>query len=544
MSSRLLAGVVLLAATTIATKAATLALPSQTPSRPRLVVLLVADQFRADFLDQYGRQWTGGLHRMVTQGAVFTRAAYPYAITKTCAGHATISTGTPPSIHGMIDNDWWDVTAHREQGCTVDRTVTDIPYGGRPARERHSAALMMAPAFADELQRQIAGARVVSVALKPRSAIGLGGHGGAGSTVVWEEDNGTWATSTAYPQGRSPDVDEFVTANPQSAMRGQIWDRLLPPGAYRYQDDAPGELAPRVFPHLMTGLTDGAYLDRWERSPYADAFVADLGRLLTARQALGQKDGRTDMLAMSFAAPDYVGHHWGPRSHEVQDILIRLDRQLGQLFDQLDATIGRDQYVVAFSSDHGVGILPEQGEDVMGVAGGRIDKLNVAKVVDLALAGRFGQQSYVEAVTSTYIYFRPGVLERIESTDGAKRTVELAVRNIPGIERMYWASDLAATTPTSDRMLTGLRKSYFPTRSGQLVYLPRPNWIVSGDEASHGTMHSYDTDVPLILLGAGIKPGRYSSPRTPLDIAPTLAQLAGIAMPSAQGVVLAEALNR
>jgi predicted AlkP superfamily pyrophosphatase or phosphodiesterase len=544
MTLRPLPGVGLIAAVAIAMAGVPVVPAQRPPARPRLIVLLVADQFRADFVDQYSRQWTGGLHRMVTQGAVFTRAAYPYAITKTCAGHSSIGTGTLPSTHGMIDNDWWDASKHRTQGCTEDRTVIDIPYGGRQAREHHSAALLMAPTLGDELQRQIPSARVVSVALKPRSAIGLGGHGGPHATIVWEEDNGTWATSTAYAQAPSADVDEFVTANPQSAVRGQIWDRLLPAGAYRYQDDAPGELAPRVFPHLMTGLTAGAYLDRWERSPYADAFVADLGKLLTTRQALGQQEGRTDMLAMSFAAPDYVGHHWGPRSHEVQDILIRLDRELGRLFDQLDATIGRDKYVVAFSSDHGVAILPEQGEEVMGVAGGRINKLDVAKVVDLALAGRFGQQSYVEAVTSTYIYFRPGVLERIEENEGTKRAVELAVRNIPGIERTYWSSDLSASGPSSDRVLAGLRKSYFATRSGQLAYLPRPNWIVSSDEASHGTMHAYDTDVPLILLGAGIKPGRYGSPRTPLDIAPTLAELAGISMPSAQGVVLTEALRR
>jgi hypothetical protein len=444
----------------------------------------------------------------------------------------------------MIDNEWWDRSTQRLLPCTADRTAVAIPFGPGTPSEHHSAALLRAPAFADELQRQLPETRVVSLALKPRSAIGLGGRGGPNATIVWEEDNGTWSTSTAFAQSPPADVNEFVKANHQSTMRGQIWERLLPPTAYRHEDAAPGEIVPQMFPHLLHGPTDGAFLDAWERSPYADTFIADLAsRLITSRQ-LGQHDQRTDLLALSLAGLDYVGHHWGARSHEVQDILIRLDRRLGQLFDLLDRTVGPDRYVMAFSSDHGVSLVPEQSPSVTGAPGGRIKSSDVGRVVELALAGRFGLQSFVEAATSTYVYFRPGVLDRVQSNEAAMRAVEMAIRNVPGIERTYWARDLASREPTSDRLLAGLRKSYVPGRSGDLVFMPRPNWIVSADEASHGTMHPYDTDVALILYGFGVKPGQYATARTPLDIAPTLAAIVRISMPSAEGSVLIEALGK
>ena len=175
---------------------------SQTrPEPPRLVVLLVVDQFRADYSETYGHQWKHGLRRIFDRGAVFRRAAYPYAGSLTCPGHSTIGTGTLPFVHGMISNSWYDRSARRTALCSADPQATAVTFGGGRGVERHGPMSLMVPTFSDELRRQAKRQpKIVALSLKPRSSIGLGGHGGPGTMVIWEEDNGTWSTSDRYTE--------------------------------------------------------------------------------------------------------------------------------------------------------------------------------------------------------------------------------------------------------------------------------------------------------------------------------------------------------
>ena len=202
---------------------------------PRLVVILVADQFRADYVTQYSDMWTAGLREIFTKGASFTEAAYPYAVTKTCAGHATMATGVFPATHGMIDNAWYSAATHEYLNCTEDHAARALTFGGRAGRETHSARMYQVPNFADELKRQMAGRpKVVSLSLKARSAIGLGGHGGVNTTIVWKEDGGvTFSTSDALTRRSSEFVEAFVRANPITLQQFQTWDRLKPATTYK-----------------------------------------------------------------------------------------------------------------------------------------------------------------------------------------------------------------------------------------------------------------------------------------------------------------------
>ncbi len=185
---------------------------------PRLVVLLVIDQFRGDYADLYGQQWSHGLARLFGSGATFPLAAYPYANTVTCSGHATIGTGLLPRTHGMIGNTWYDPASRRLPECTSDPAATSVPFGGLPGVEHHSGRALVAPTFADELRLQTRRApTIVSISLKPRSAIGLVGRGGPRTMVLWEEDNGTWATSDAFTRTPWPEVDDYVRAHPLAA---------------------------------------------------------------------------------------------------------------------------------------------------------------------------------------------------------------------------------------------------------------------------------------------------------------------------------------
>jgi len=520
--------------------------PARGPSAattPRLLVLFVVDQLRADYLDWYGSQWTQGFKRLTTEGALFPRAKYPYAITRTCAGHASIGTGVVPAKHGMIDNEWYDAAQHAFVACTLDRAASPVGFGGQPGAEHHSGAGLRVPTLADELLRQRASARVVSIALKARSAIGLGGRGGPRAMAVWEEDSGTWATSSAFTRTPWPEVDTFVRTHPSSAARGQTWERRLPPASYRNEDDGRGELAPGTFPHRLVPPAGGSFVTVWDMSPFSDAYLGEMAESLVERLKLGQQDG-PDLLAIGFSALDFVGHSYGPRSHEVQDVLVRLDEVIGRLMSVLDRTVGRDRYVLALTSDHGVALLPEQAAAATGVAGGRLGVNTLGLAIDIALGSELGGRPFIEAITSSYVHFRPGVLDRIRANASAMRAVEAAAQSVPGVERVYWSWDLAASTPTVDPFLTGLRKSYVAGRSGDLAFLPLANWVVAGGGTQHGSMHPYDTEVPLLLFGAGVRPGRYTTAATPLDLAPTLATLGGIALPNVDGRVLREALTR
>ncbi len=510
---------------------------------PRLVVLIVVDQLRADYLNWYGEQWSHGLRRLLA-GAVFPRASLPYAVSRTCAGHGTISTGTYPSVHGLIDNEWYDAATRAFVSCTFDASADAIAFGGARGAEHHSARSLGAPTIGDELLRQAPASRVVSIGLKARSAISLGGHGGPNATIVWEEDSGTWATSSAFASAPWRDVDAFVRSHPPSRDRGTVWDRQLPLAAYHYDDRGRGEPAgASVFPHPLEAPFGTPFAAIWDASPLSDAYVGEMAGSLASSMKLGQRSG-SDLLSIGFAALDYVGHAYGPRSHEVQDILARLDVTIGRLLATLDQTVGADRYVVALTSDHGVALLPEQAAAVTGTPGGRINPNTIGLAADIALGSEFGRRAYAAAVSSTYIYFLPGVLERIRASPAAAASVEAAVRGVAGVERVYWSQDLAAKTPTDDAVLTALRRSYVPGRSGDLAFLPRANWVVASSGTAHGSAQPYDLEVPVVFAGAGIKAGRYTTPASPADVAPTLASLIHIEMPRADGHALREVLAR
>lgn len=518
--------------------------PPAQPDPPRLLVLLVIDQFRADYLDWYGSQWTGGLHRLRTTGALYPRAAQPYAITKTCAGHASIGTGRFPSAHGLVDNDWYDVERRGFVTCTADPGVTAISLSGQAATERHSAASLRVPTLGDELRRQATTPpRIVSIALKARAAISLGGHGGPGTIILWEEDSGAWATSTAFASSAWPEVEGYLRAHPTSAARGAIWNRLLPAATYRNDDRGIGEPSAAAFPHPVVAPPGVNFTAVWDMSPWSDAYLADLGSALVERAGLGRR-ATTDLLAVGFSALDYVGHSYGPRSHEVQDVLARLDLVLGRLFESLDRSVGADKYVVALTSDHGVAELPDQAAAFTGTAGGRVSLNALGQAIETALSVSFGRRAFIEAITGTYVHFLPGVLDRLRADPAAQQLVVTAAEGVRGIERVFWSWDLSSRAPTNDARLTAMRRSYVAGRSGDLGFQPDPNWVLATAGTNHGSWHAYDTDVPLMLMGAGIKAGLYNRPATPLDVAPTLAALAGIVMPQSDGRILSEAIGR
>jgi predicted AlkP superfamily pyrophosphatase or phosphodiesterase len=525
--------------------------PAVTSSRaatqpPRLVVFIVVDQMRADYINLYGHQWTKGLRRLLDTGAVFPMAAYPYSYTVTCAGHATISTGSYPSTHGMIGNEWYDLERRRSVPCTEDPALTSVAFGGGAGSERHGPTRLATLTFADELRLQATRPpTIVTVSQKPRSSLTFAGQPGPSTYAVWlEESTGLWATSSAYATAPWPVVDAYVKAHPVAAAYGSVWTRTLPESAYLFTDVAPSEWAPAAFPHPVeskSGKPDSEFVARWRRSPMSDRYVGDLVQHLVRELKLGQTPG-TDMLSVSFSGADLVGHDFGPHSHEVQDILIRVDEAIGALLGTLDRLVGRERYAVALTSDHGVALMPEQDQAV--VAGsGRMSPTAIRAMINTAIESVIGPGTHVTARTGPNVYLAPGVLTRLLATAGARETVTKAIESFEGLARVYWAPDLASRAATDDEFLRAARLSYMPGRSGDLTVIPDPYWMAQASGTTHGTPYDYDQRVPLLFAGAGIKPGRYLVPASPADIAPTLAHLIGITLAHTDGRLRVEAIR-
>jgi predicted AlkP superfamily pyrophosphatase or phosphodiesterase len=515
--------------------------------RPKLVVIVVADQMRADYIDRFQDDWIGGLKRLVKDGAWFRNAAYPYLQTVTCAGHATISTGAFPHVHGIPANQWWDREAQRQMACTEDPGVTNLGYDG-PAKEQNSGYRLKVPTLADTLRTE-RGARVVSMSEKTRSAIMLAGHGG--DAVTWlSELSEVWLTSSAFSAGPVPAVKAFIAANPVDADFGKTWSPLLPASRYRDRDDAPGERPPAgwtpTFPHVLKGTTgrpDVTFRAQWDVSPFADEYLGRMAAALVDALKLGQH-GTTDVLGVSFSATDRIGHKFGPRSREIEDQLARLDRTLGDLLDHLDASVGRNQYLVALSADHGVTPIPEQ----LARAGQDADRVNtreMAKQIEATLEQAFGPGPHVAMLDGRdmNLYFAPGIYEKLVASPALLDRVIKTIESTRGVRRVYRAEQLRDTQPTADDWLRAARLSFVEGRTGDMVITLRPRWIASAEAATHGTATADDQRVPILLFGPGINRGRYDQAASPADIAPTLAKLCGITLPKAEGRPLIAALR-
>jgi predicted AlkP superfamily pyrophosphatase or phosphodiesterase len=514
--------------------------------RPKLILLLVVDQMRADYVERYAPQWSAGLKRLTEQGAWFRLAAYPYLNTVTCPGHATIATGAFPRSHGISLNEWWGRAEARLIPCTEDSRTRLVSYG-RPVKGGESPWALRIPTLADELRAQLPlTPRIVTASFKARAAVMLAGRRSDAST--WFDDEGEWVTSTAYAAAPVPFVQRVIDANPMARELEAVWARTLAPEAYLFPDAGTGERPPPgwtwSFPHPLAPpqppATEAARYERWDRSPYADEYLGRLAEAAVDELKLGRGAG-LDYLAVSFSALDRIGHRFGPSSHEVQDTLVRLDRTIGRLLDHLDRTVGRANYVVALTADHGVAPIAEQTQE-QGLAGGRVSTTKTADAVNATLERFLGPGRHVARMVYTDLYFAPGVYQQLQAKPEALRAAIDALLATEGVWRVYRREDLIGGPETTDPSRRAAALSFVEDRSGDLIVVPRPYYYTSTDATTHGTAHQYDTRVPVILAGQGIRRGEYLTPATPADVAPTLAFLAGITMSAAEGRVLTEAL--
>jgi predicted AlkP superfamily pyrophosphatase or phosphodiesterase len=526
-------------------------------SRPKLVVVIVVDQMRADYVDKFRGQWSGGLKRLVDEGAWFRTAAYPYAATETCPGHSTISTGAFPASHGMVANGWWDRDAQAMVTCTSDPNVKNSAYAGGTTKGGDSAWRMRLPSFAEELKFQTGGAtRIVTFSLKARAAITMAGHKADGATW-FETSTGAWVTSSAY--GNLPFIEEFAKKHPVTEDYGKTWSLSLPRSSYWYPEKALGASTVEgwepSFPHPLRGKEgasspDAAFFEQWTLSPFADTYLTKMAEAAVDSLGLG-KSGATDYLGVSYSSTDYVGHTFGPRSWEIQDILVRLDKDLGELFTHLDQKVGRGNYVVALTGDHGVAPIPVDMQQT-GFDAGVLSLPELKDRMEKALEPFNYPKPAIARIVGNEVYFSQGVDSKLRIDPRATNALFDAVRSTPGVAEVYVGEELRVGFKAVSPILTAAELSYFAGRSGDLFVLQSPYWLTDNSAGgkkshtgtSHGTPYYYDQRVPILLMGFGIRQGEYFEAITPADIAPTLGALTGVTLATRDGRVLQEALQK
>ncbi len=513
---------------------------------PKLVVVCVFDQMCGDTLEKFAPAFgEDGFRRLLREGTRWTECHYPYAITETGPGHATIGSGRLPVRHGIVANEWFDVTKRRTVYNVEDSDAKLVGAAGEAPGLGMSPRNFEGLGLGDLWQAQGGpGGRVVSVSTKDRSAILMGGR--KPTAAYWFcPPAGSFVTSTYYAPRVPGWFAEFGATRTLEALPS-TWHRSVPEEiAARFdRDDAPWETGRAgmgsAFPHPLDGKESA--LDRWDAintSPVSLNMVTDLVLELIDREELGQRD-RTDLLFVSWSSTDYVGHWFGQDSVEALEIWAAADADLARLLTHLDRVVGPGRTLVALTSDHGVSEVPERILD-RGGSGGRVhysvDGDGYAKddlaLVESALSAKLGRRPGRTKRWSAYVTDADFFLDRRElevqgvALADASTALRDVLRTMPFVESAWTRDELLAGV--ADPRAKAVALSCRADRSGDVLYVLKPGYLTGRIVATHGTPHRWDRWVPLLLAGPGIPRGRrVSEPVSPADLAPTLAARFGI----------------
>ncbi|MFQ6615546.1 MAG: alkaline phosphatase family protein [Fidelibacterota bacterium] len=506
------------------------------PAVPRMVLYLVVDQMRDDFLDRFDPLFEGGFRYLLDNGIRFTHTFHDHAYTATAPGIFAVASGVHPGRGTIIANDYYD----REKGdmmyCVADDQARVLSGKSRPVSYRN----VPFTALGDWMKSSDPSSKVFAVSSKDRAAVLLGGRRPDG--VYWLDSNtGEYVTSDYYVD-RYPDwLQAFRAARPIDAYVGLTWTRLLSDERvyleYSREDPFPPEASGSKnaeFPHRFPETAGEDPIHFWAlwESPWLDAFTFDLARVILENEPLG-KDAVPDLLAISPSVTDGVGHRYGPFSQEVMDTFLRLDRLIGELITFLDQTVGMENVLVVLTSDHGAAMMPEYAER-LGLEAGRLGKRmsQVLEELEGHLRKRWGPGTYIENYSNgTLTYEMETLAEKGLSREAMDRAVTNLLMENPWILKVVSRTDLM-----SGRELDPIgelwRHQFHPELSGDLFVSFKENYVWRDPVGTgHGTVHDYDRQVPLVFSGPGLKSGVIGDTVRTVDVAPTIAHLLGIPIP-------------
>lgn len=515
--------------------------------RPKLVVGIVIDQMRWDYLYRYYDRYAanGGFKRMLTQGYTCENTLITYAPTVTACGHSTIYTGAVPAISGITGNVWWDREQMRSVYCTEDRTVNTV--GSNSALGKQSPRNLLVSTIGDELRLATNfRSKVIGIAIKDRGGILTTGY--SANAAYWYDNSvGDWITSTYYMTALPQWVSSFNSQKLVDKYYQQGWDLLYPAATYIQSTSGEKKYMAKpfgnAFPYDLKAYIGKDY-SKLASTPMGNTLTAAFAKAAIAGEQLGA-DSITDMLAISFSSPDYIGHSFGPNSVESEDGFLRLDKELGSLLDYLDSKVGKNQYVVFLSADHGVAHVPEFMQENK-MPGGRFMVADVMKQLNKVLADRYKINTIVVSDDNYQVHLNHPAL------DSAKIDTEEVIDWIvgylsaePAIARVFSLEEInEVPLPATIRKM--LNNGYYPRRSGDIQMILKPGFIegYSTTGTTHGLWNPYDAHIPLLWYGWGIRQGKTNRETDMTDIAPTIAALLHIQMPNGcVGQVISEVIK-
>jgi predicted AlkP superfamily pyrophosphatase or phosphodiesterase len=508
-------------------------------NRPRLLVFMVVDGLPERQVLAYRDQLAAdGLARFLERGAWYSEAYYGHAFTVTAAGHATVLTGAYPHRTGIIANEWRDAFTGAPEYCTGDTSASYIGHKTRPL-DGTSPKNLKVETVGDVLRRADPRAKVIGISGKDRGAILPAGH--AGTAYMYMAQTGQFASSTYYMPQHPAWVNAFNAGKPADRWFKQEWKPLLPAAAYERSlpDGQPwyGQKG-AALPMMMGAPSDEtpgpAYYSQLLRSPFADQLTLEFARAAIAGEGLGQ-DNVPDILTISLSAHDYINHRFSAESRFSQDHLLQLDRLLQDFFRDLDATVGKDNYIAMLTADHGFMPAPEFTAQ-QGLRSGRINGGQLLARVNAGLEEEFGAGKWVSFSGPALLLNRQLMAqERIDPDEMADVARDLLLEE-PGIAAAYTRSELASGSRFDGPFFSAVQRSWNAEVSGDVQYIVKPYWMFASSSAvaTHGSPYPYDTHVPILAWGPRwVKAGRVQERVEVVDIAPTVAGWLGVAVPAA-----------
>lgn len=518
------------------------------PASPRLVVGIVVDQMRWDYLYRYYSRFkpNGGFRRMMSKGFSCDNTYIPYTPTWTACGHTCIYTGSVPALHGITGNNWIDRVTGKNVYCSEDSSVNTI--GGPPGiNGQQSPRNMLSSAVTDELR--IATnfrSKVIGIAIKDRGSIFPAGHS-ANAAYWYDNRTGNWITSSYYGLPQLPAWVQAVNEKKlPDAYYEKGWTTLYPVNTYvqsttdnkAYEGQRLGK-DNATFPYDLK-LYKGRDYTILPYLPQGNSYTFELAKAAIQGESLG-KDSITDVLAVSFSATDNAGHHFGPNSVEIEDMYLRLDIELGEFFDYLDKHVGAGQYLAFLSADHAVantaGFMMENR-----LPGKPFDIGRAINAMAPRLKNQFGSDRLITSTINHQVHIDHRLVDSLKINTGElKAWINKELERLDFVARAFDIRNVLSE-PVPKKLREMVANGYYPLRSGDIQFVPKPHYVAGGNAGTtHGLWNPYDSHIPLLWYGWRIKPGKSNREIYMTDIAPTIAALLKIQEPGASiGTVIRE----
>ncbi len=502
-------------------------------SRPKLVIGIVVDQMRWDYLYRYYHRYgEGGFKRMMNGGFNCENTFIPYTPTYTAAGHASVYTGSVPAVHGIMGNYWFSKELNRNVYCTEDNSVSTV--GSNSTAGKMSPRNMWATTITDELRLATNfQSKVVGIAFKDRGSILPAGHS-ANSAYWYDNAIGGFVSSTYYMNDLPQWAKDFNDKKLADKYLQQNWNTLYPINTYlqstadsqRYENIVPGE--DNTFPHITSTITKDKY-NSLRYTPQGLTLTVDMAKAAIEGEKLGN-DGITDFLAVSFSGTDYIGHEFGPNSIEVEDTYLRLDADLASFFNYLDQKVGKNQYTVFLTADHGAAHVPGFLNDNK-IPAGTYDDAEIQKQLNAEIEKQFNLKNAVSKIINYQVYYNDEVVTESNKIQLTSFVIKYLLKQ-PFIANAFELTDLSSA-PIPGQLKNMMANGYNQKLSGDIQFNYKPQWYDGWSKGtSHGVWYAYDAHIPLLWYGWGIKQGKSNKEVYMTDIAPTLAALLKIQMPS------------